>query len=135
MIMQNKTYTLYYLDLNNEIHGIVTSDFSRLREGYYYRRANERIIPMYMIIVDEHGKSYYIPQYQLFDELGLAHEEKLRFLDDMVEREMISPELDNALHQEGIYRGDLDSTEKSILNNLSIYFYKSTITHDYIVRL
>ena len=89
---------------------------------------------MYMIIVDEQGKSYYIPQYQLFDDFDLKPEEKLRFLDDMVERELVSPDITNSLHLDGIYRGDLDSTEKSILDNLSIYWYKSAITHDYIVR-
>ena len=132
--MQNKTFTLYYLNLNNEIHEIVATDFQRLREGFYNRRPDGRIIPMYMIIVDEQGKSYYVPQYQLFGEFDLKPEEKLRFLDDMVELELVSPDITNSLHLDGIYRGDLNSTEKSILDNLSIYWYKSAITHDYIVR-
>lgn len=133
--MQNKIYTLYYLNLNNEMHEIVSSDFQRLREGFYNRRADERIVPMYMVIVDEQGKSYYVPQYQLFVEFDLQPSEKLRFLDDMVERELVQPELTNALHQDGCFMGDLNSTEKSILDNLSIYWYKSTVTHQYIVRL
>lgn len=132
--MQNKTFTLYYLNLNNEIHEIIATDFQVLREGFYKRRATERIVPMYMTIVDEQGKSYYIPQYQLFDEFDLKPSEKLRFLDDMVERELVSPDLTNALHQDGCFMGDLDATEKSILDNLSIYWYKSAITHQFIVR-
>lgn len=132
--MQNKTFTLYYLNLINEIHSIESVDFERIRYGFTKRRNDERIIPMYMIIVDEQGKSYYIPQYQLFDEFDLKPSEKLRFLDDMVERELVSPNLTIALHQDGCFMGDLDSTEKSILDNLSIYWYKSAITHDYIVR-
>ena len=132
--MQNKIFTLYYLNLNNEINEIVATDFQVLREGFYNRRTAERIVPMYMIIVDEQGKSYYIPQYQLFEEFDLKPSEKLRFLDDMVERELVSPDITNSLHLDGIYRGELDATEKSILDNLSIYWYKSAITHDYIVR-
>ena len=71
---------------------------------------------------------------EIFDELGYKSVDKLRFLDDMVERELVSPDLTNALHQDGCFMGDLDATEKSILDNLSIYWYKSAITHQYIVR-
>lgn len=133
--MQDKTYTLYYLNLNNEMHQIVSSSFHCLCAGFHKRRVNGRIVPMYMVIADEDGKSYYVPQYQLFVELDLQPSEKLRFLDDMVERELVQPELTNALHQDGCYMGDLNSTEKSILDNLSVYWYKSTVTHQYIVRL
>ena len=132
--MTTKLYTLNYLNLNNEIHSFTASDFEQIRKGFIKRRSEDPIIPMYMVISESDGKSYYIPQYHLFDEFDLKPSAKLQFLDYFAERELVSPNLVNALHQDGCYMGDLDSTEKSILDNLSIDWYKSAITFDYIVR-
>ena len=119
---------LHYVTADNATHTIVASTMDEIRKGFSRICYDYPVVPQYIIIQErDTGKSYYIPQYQVFNELELKSIREvilLGFLYASNKYGIVSNELYDQLSERGFYKGDLTDEERKLLNNISIRFCK-----------
>ena len=121
------TYHLSYYSTDLKIHTLVALTEAGVYGGF--KKVRKEIepcaIPLYMVIKEDNGKSYYIPQEKLFDDLDLnSHTEKTNFLFLCVENGYFDTEFVYYLSQEEVACWDLTDQQKNILNTLGMHYFK-----------
>ena len=116
-------YHLFILNTDNEIKEIISDSDRNVYKGFALRQKQDIILPVYMTIEDNQGRTYFIPQYELMHQFKLTKNDILVFLNECREKKWISLQLYNMLNYCGEYAGSLMQIEKDILNNLSIPYH------------
>lgn len=121
------TYHLSYYSTGLRVHTLVALTEKGVYEGFKKVRKNIEpcAIPLFMVIKEDNGKSYYIPQSKLFDELDLnEYTEKTNFLFLCAENGYFDTELIYYLSQEEVACWDLTDQQKNILDTLGMHYFK-----------
>ena len=119
-------YHLHYYSTDLKIHVIVASTEFLVYDGF--KRVRKEVepceIPLFLVIKDDTGKTYYIPQAKLFDDLDLnSHNEKTNFLFLCAENGYFDTEFVYYLSQEEVACWDLNQEQKNILDTLGMHYF------------
>lgn len=120
------TYHLHYYSTDLKVRTLVALTELGVYGGFKRVRKNIEpcAIPLYMVIKEDNGKSYYIPQDKLFDDLDLnPHTEKTNFLFLCAENGYFNTEFVYYLSQEEVVCWELTDQQKNILDTLGMHYF------------